>query len=159
MISLPFQLDVHLSNQIVDELNPAMAWSWNFDALNAFSAAANSATAGHPVRPEWISTEKITAYSFATDVIAHCAAAAGVPDGVNNIQGRVMISPNDTGQSLRVQNRIGELVTDAFMQHFMADVPTGQVLAKLFFLVDKVVANAQPTNLPPPPAPFRPVFE
>jgi hypothetical protein len=69
-----------------------------------------------------------------------------------------MISPNDTGQSLRVQNRIGELVKDAFMQHFMTAVPAGQVLAKLFFLVDKDVATAQPTN-PPPPAPYRPIFK
>jgi hypothetical protein len=88
MVSFPFQLDVHFSEKIVDEVNPAMAWSWNFDALTEFSAAvksANSATAGHPVRPEWISSEEITAHSFASDVIAHCAAAAGVPDGVNNI--------------------------------------------------------------------------
>ena len=150
---------MHLSNQIVDELNPALLLSWNINALAAFSAAVNRATAGDPPRPEWISTEKITADSFTNDVIAHCAAAAGVPAAVNNIQGRVMISPNDTGQSLRVQNRIGEVVTDAFMQHFMAALPAGQVLANLFFLVDKVVANAQPTNLPPPPAPYRPVFE
>ncbi len=150
---------MHLSKQIVDELNPALALSWNKDALAAFSAAVNRATAGDPARPEWISTEKITADSFANDVIAHCAAAAGVPDGVKNIQGRVMISPNDTGQSLRVQNRIGEVAADAFMQHFMAALPASQVLAKLFFLVDNVVANAQPTNLPPPPAPYRPVFE
>ena len=118
----------------------------------------NAGAAAGPARPPWITAGNMDPDTITSDVIAHCAAAAGVPAAVNNIQGRVMISPNDTGQSLRVQNRIGEVVKDPFMQHFMAFLPAGQVLATLFFLVDRVVANAQRTNLPPPPAPFRPVF-
>jgi hypothetical protein len=151
------QLESHLAIVVVTEPDPAFAWSWNYDSLALFSAAVNGAAAG-PARPVWIAAGNMTPDTFTADVIEHCAAAAGVPAAVNIIQGRVMISPNDTGQSLRVQNRIGEVITDAFMQHFMAALPAGQVLAKLFFLVDKVVANAQPTNLPPPPAPYRPVF-
>ncbi len=91
--------------------------------------AVNAGAAAGPARPICIRAGIMTPDTFATDVIAHCAAAAGVPAALSNIQGRVMISPNDTGQSLRAQNRIGEVVADAFIQFFMMALPAGQVLA------------------------------
>ena len=144
---------------VVTELDPAVAWSWNQTALVAFSAAVNAVpvpgVAVPPVRPPWIQAGKVSPDSFADDVVALCAGAAGVPAAVNNIQGRVMISPNDMVQCARVFTKIGELQSCQFVQHFM---PPGLILANLFLVKDKTIASAPPCNLVPPVAPRSRLF-
>jgi hypothetical protein len=151
-------MDAHLANIVVTELDPAIAWSWNEAALASFSAAVNAAAVAGalvPARPVWITAGIMSPNSFADDVVAYCAAAAGVPAPVNSVQGRVMISPNDVFQCARVLKRVGGVELSPFVQHFL---PDGPYLADLYLIPDKTISSGQPCSLAPPEAPLKRVF-